>query len=359
MKYFQLNPECYLITGAHRSLIHNLLTGKILWLDANNTKQILLAEAGNEVNENESTFTELEKLGWGFFSDSKYFVDKLRSTNIYNETKIWKNSPNLFFATIQLNTECNSNCSFCNNIFCPICIKNSYKTIMDKDMFFELINGCIFYGLKEVLLTGGEPLLHPNICEICSYIEDRNISLSIKTNGLIKPINFPQDTKFIILLDNFNDFDKIISNYKGYKNVTILTNKRNDNLALPRLPEGWAVQFFATNLIINKETMKGTNLDEFFLKKLNNPCLFSKLTVLSDGSVVPCLQNKKQIIGNVKNDEFSQIIKKLSLDYWSKPIGERKFGKCKKCEFKYACNSCIFADCDKLCSYDVEAGQWK
>ena len=86
MKYFQLNPECYLITGAHRSLIHNLLTGKILWLDANNTKQILLAEAGNEVNENESTFTELEKLGWGFFSDSKYFVDKLRSTNIYNET---------------------------------------------------------------------------------------------------------------------------------------------------------------------------------------------------------------------------------------------------------------------------------
>jgi len=41
------------------------------------------------------------------------------------------------------------------------------------------------------------------------------------------------------------------------------------------------------------------------------------------------------------------------------PWGERKFGKCKKCEFKYACNSCIFADCDKLCSYDVEAGQWK
>ncbi|MGN1043511.1 MAG: radical SAM/SPASM domain-containing protein [Acutalibacteraceae bacterium] len=358
MKYFQLNPECYLITGVHRSLIHNLITGRILWLDVDNTKQILLAESGNKVNENEPTFKELEKLGWGFFSDSKYFVDKLRSTNIYNETKIWKNSPNLFFATIQLTTKCNSKCSFCNNIFCPICIKDSSEIMMDKSVFFKLINECVFYGLKEVLLTGGEPLLHPNIHEICSYMGDKNISLSIKTSGLIKPTNFPPNTKFIILLDNFDDFDKIVSNYKNYRNVTILTNNRN-NFALSRLPEGWSLQFFTKNLVINKETMMGTTLDEFFLKKLNNPCLFSKITVLSDGSVVPCLQNKNRIIGNVKNDEFAQIIKNLSLNYWSKPISERKFGKCKSCEFKYACNSCVFADCDKSCSYDVEAGQWK
>lgn len=358
MKYFQLNPECYLITGMHKSLIHNLLTGKIMWLDGDNTKHILLAESGNKVNECEPTFKELEKLGWGFFSDSKYFIDKLRPTNIYNETKIWKNSPNLFFATIQLTTECNSNCSFCNNIFCPICIKDSSEIMMDKSVFFKLINECAFYGLREVLLTGGEPLLHPNIHEMCSYIEDKNISLLIKTSGLIEPTNFPQNTKFIILLDNFNDFDKMVSNYKSYRNITILTHNRKD-LTLSRLPEGWRIQFFTKNLIINKETMKGTTLDEFFLRKLNNPCLFSKITVLSDGSVVPCLQNKNQIIGNVKKDDFAQIIKKLSLDYWSKPIGERKFGKCKNCEFKYACNSCVFADCDKSCSYDVEVGQWK
>lgn len=358
MKYFQLNPECYLITGMYKSLIHNLLTGKIMWLDANNTKHILLAESGNKVNESEPTFKELEKLGWGFFSDSKYFIDKLRPTNIYNETKIWKNSPNLFFATIQLTAKCNSNCSFCNNIFCPICVKDSSEIMMDKNVFSNLINECVFYGLKEVLLTGGEPLLHPNIHEMCSYMEDRNISLSIKTSGLIKPTKFPQNTKFIILFDNFNDFDKIVSNYKSYRNITILTHNRKD-LTFSRLPEGWRIQFFTKNLIINKETMKGTTLDEFFLKKLNNPCLFSKITVLSDGSVVPCLQNKNQIISNVKKDDFAQIIKKLSLDYWSKPIGERKFGKCKNCEFKYACNSCVFADCDKSCSYDVEVGQWK
>lgn len=359
MKYFQLNPECYLITGTQRSLIQNLLTRKIMWLDADNTKQILLAEAGNKVDENEPTFKELEKLDWGFFSASKYFIDKLRPTNIYNETKIWKNSPNLFFATIQLTTECNLNCSFCNNIFCPICIKDSSEIIMDECVFFELINECAFYGLKEVLLTGGEPLLHPNIHEICYYVADKNISLSIKTNGLIKPTNFPQTTKFIILLDNFNDFDEIISNYKVYSNVTILTSNENDNFALSYLPEGWVVQFFAKSLIINKGTMRGLTLNEFFLKKLSDPCLFSKITVLSDGSVVPCLQNKNRIISNIKNDEFAQIIKKLSLDYWSVPISERKLGKCKNCEFKYACNSCVFADCNKSCGYDTEAGQWK
>lgn len=119
------------------------------------------------------------------------------------------------------------------------------------------------------------------------------------------------------------------------------------------------MQFFAKSLIINKGTMRGLTLNEFFLKKLSDPCLFSKITVLSDGSVVPCLQNKNRIISNIKNDEFVQIIKKLSLDYWSVPISERKLGKCKNCEFKYACNSCVFADCNKSCGYDTEAGQWK
>jgi len=329
-----------------------------MWLDEGNTKAMLLAEQGNNIDCDEKTYKELENLGWGFFSESKYFIDKLRTTNVFNENKTWKNSPNLIFATVQITNECNSKCEFCDKFFCPVCIKNNDKQYIDKNILLDIVDSCKFYGLREILLTGGEPLLHPDFQYICSSILKKGISVSIKTSGLMK-MKFPTDVKLIILLDNVNNLNRIINNYKSYKNITILKVLEENTSFKPILPEGWKLSFCMGEQCISKKHLKGLSLDEFFLKKLSDHCLTSKITIKSDGDVVPCLQRYNEIVGNIKNDEFSQIIKNLSEKYWSKPIDQRKTGKCLKCEFMYACNACVYTNCEKSCDYDVELGQWK
>ncbi len=76
-------------------------------------------------------------------------------------------------------TGCNLNCSYCdtkwaNKADCP------YDE-MTPDEIYEYI---LSKGVKNVTLTGGEPLLHKNITELVMLLsEDKNLSVEIETNG--------------------------------------------------------------------------------------------------------------------------------------------------------------------------------
>lgn len=67
------------------------------------------------------------------------------------------------------------------------------------------------------------------------------------------------------------------------------------------------------------------------------------------------LKDKK--IGNVNNDLWIDIIKRLMRNFWSHKIDNNP--KCHGCEFRYTCSSCLFNDVDKNCTYNVEGAVWK
>ena len=51
-------------------------------------------------------------------------------------------------------------------------------------LFKEIIEQARRLGLTSVKLTGGEPLIHPDILDILAYIENSGLHLVIETNGL-------------------------------------------------------------------------------------------------------------------------------------------------------------------------------
>jgi len=53
------------------------------------------------------------------------------------------------------------------------------------DIFEKTINEAIPLGLTGVKLTGGEPLLHPEITELLSIVKDSGLGLTIETNGVL------------------------------------------------------------------------------------------------------------------------------------------------------------------------------
>jgi SynChlorMet cassette radical SAM/SPASM protein ScmF len=61
---------------------------------------------------------------------------------------------------------------------------NSYPAL-DLDLFKSIIEQAKPLGLSGVKLTGGEPLLHPQVNEILEYIQTKDLRLTVETNGVL------------------------------------------------------------------------------------------------------------------------------------------------------------------------------
>jgi len=74
---------------------------------------------------------------------------------------------------------CNQNCSFCP------CSRQEKKANMVTPIeeLMDSIDEFIVDGVTDLTISGGEPTLHPHITELISYIQKKNINVTILTNG--------------------------------------------------------------------------------------------------------------------------------------------------------------------------------
>ncbi len=63
--------------------------------------------------------------------------------------------------------------------------KGSSHPTLSVDLFKSIAEQGKSIGLSGVKLTGGEPLLHPDIAEILEFIKSEDLSLAIETNGVL------------------------------------------------------------------------------------------------------------------------------------------------------------------------------
>lgn len=78
---------------------------------------------------------------------------------------------------ISITSGCNMKCVYCHN---EGNIKTSILSLCDIE---KIINGSLKFGLKEIRLTGGDPMTHPNVIKICKMIKDKyNLNISVNTN---------------------------------------------------------------------------------------------------------------------------------------------------------------------------------
>ena len=82
-------------------------------------------------------------------------------------------------ARIILTHDCNYNCDFCHG---EGWFKKKGVFIENTKLFF-LIKVLTKWELTNVTLSGGEPLLHPNIGDIINFVHNQNIKVSLVTNG--------------------------------------------------------------------------------------------------------------------------------------------------------------------------------
>lgn len=85
------------------------------------------------------------------------------------------------FAALELTYRCNHQCFFC---FCPWEADTSFAdTEMDTIEWTKVVDTLYAQGVRMFSLTGGEALLRPDIYEIISYINSKNVTLNVISNG--------------------------------------------------------------------------------------------------------------------------------------------------------------------------------
>ena len=79
---------------------------------------------------------------------------------------------------------CNLKCRHCW-LSPPYQTEKTIFSMLSFDLMKEIILQAIPLGLSAVKLTGGEPLMHPDITEILSFLRAKNLRMILETNGVL------------------------------------------------------------------------------------------------------------------------------------------------------------------------------
>jgi len=399
-KYFRLNPECYLVKGADRGAIYNLLSGDIISLNPKNTNILIDCEEGKSIKEIINStddqclvlFEKLREIKAGSFYEKKIYIKK------YGDRDPWKTfspvPPVLSLGFIELSNLCELECFFCkgNEIkpFYRGCLGCS-KWPIDGEKQLELSDWTKVLSqlndleCRDLVIVGGNPLLiEDKFKALVNEIRSFNFKkIFVYTNGMYLPENIikllekyevypiiqvfsckPNEYKLItgrhgrfnILTNNLH---KLIKNSVKFS-ITILVSQITQN-SIEKIIESYNdlmpenIYFnylyptynnlsdfspeYCEKLIIAKKNLPRISVEDFYNKKDYNSCLRGKIAITAEGDILPCIMMRDDIIGNIRENSLQDIFADKKIDlYWE--LSKDKIDICKKCEYRYACSDC-------------------
>lgn len=112
---------------------------------------------------------------------------------------------------ISIVAACNMRCHYCHNEG-----QGEFRgKFLSSDAVLSIIERSLPYGVRKVRLTGGEPLLHPQILSICRAIKQHfpNVDLGINTNATLVDRLYALVTEGLVsqVVVGLDYFDRVVS----------------------------------------------------------------------------------------------------------------------------------------------------
>ena len=304
-------------------------------------------------------------------------------------------SEGLFKCEINITSLCQHRCTMCfrDSNFLN---KNEYLPFADLKKYFYWFR---MNGLSDVFISGGEPLLYPNIDEFLEYLEELRYDVGIVTNGVLldkhsKSLARENITEIRVSLLGLNKVhDKIVKKPDSF--CRIIVNLKNAKKLLKKIQINFTalksnyselkqLVYYLTNEIgiskilvglpfitpENEEKMKNEilsieekkelfncidELQEEFQEVILNS-IYSKnkenklypfcgianrpFCINCDGQIWPCGQYTSPLF-NIKNI-------KNAMQFYNKMANAILWKKIAKLDMK-TCNNCLYNKCCRLC----------
>lgn len=223
-------------------------------------ERILINGSGNEfeinqlakdisISEFEDFIKKLE-INKIVFKAKEKFIENSYSSKLKNVKK------NVDIKTVYLHItqKCNFECSYCYNKH----NLNSWKEL-NSDLWFKIIDNLKSIGVKNIIFTGGEPLLYKDLLEVVKYTKLKEFNVELLTNGSLLKDDKLEILKYtdgvIVSLDSMieeiNEINRINS-----KEYNIINN-------LKSIPEQLKDKIKIRSVITNENKMYIKNMKKF------------------------------------------------------------------------------------------------
>ncbi len=351
--FFQLCGECYLVKGEREGVIYHLLKEEMVRLTEEETQALLQAEKGEEC-EREPFMEQLQQMEWGFFSDKRVFVDKLRP---YNSLMLLRRDLMTFrleTAFLQLTSKCSCGEKHCKEMFCTPCrTVSTYGEEISFEEWKNILNVLAEIKAENVILTGGDLCQYERLGEIIRICRELGLSCSVVLSHYHKKTisQIPKDVPVLVYVCDFSTWEDCIKIAAERKDAVIILNEKMSGFQKKLLTDMQSriVNVHAYHVLASENNVRPCNLEVFYGKRDGNYCLKGKMYILSGGDVVTCYQSADKVIGNLQRERFQDVYRRLVEECWCRPVQHKK---CKKCSLFYGCNVCMCMDPAIHCSYD-------
>lgn len=249
------------------------------------------------------------------------------------------------YVQLFLTFRCNKGCAFCFNRG----INNNGNITLDK---FRLLSLKLRnYGIEEIDILGGEPLLHKDIIELLRLASNNFRSVYISTNGSfinrLEMINslFPHVTTGISINGKIEEETKkyILSKRSVVKSV-VSREEFIPEVSLSLIKEGIPYYLIYRDILSPEESSHSIPFYEF-LSRFNEiqrvyknlmpvfcegfvtdkdyrcPVGTTKLSIMPDGSVYPCyllFRFEQFKLGNIFKDTLEDILNSPRLEFFKR-----------------------------------------
>jgi MoaA/NifB/PqqE/SkfB family radical SAM enzyme len=179
----------------------------------------------------------IEQSGLHYFDRNTglhFLIDEISPS--LNECSI---APRTF--SIAITNDCNANCHFCH--------VPKGKTYLSKEFLIDFCKKIDELGSLDIAIGGGEPLLHPDIVEICKSIWiNTKLGISITTNGQLLTESLIDDLSGCVsfLRISIDSVDE--NNYKKIRSFDLKTLSNNILKIKGKIP-------FGINMVVNEQTI--------------------------------------------------------------------------------------------------------
>lgn len=350
--------------------LSNTIEEKLFYIEKSNQRIIKKILDGTTINELEKfgedwkvLQKELEQTHAIFYSSNPNSIN----SNIDFGVKMASNSsfiiqpPRVSRLSIQINNYCSLKCTTCNKIVSFPCLSCSTKE--SKELIpFETINSALNFlsnfGLLELYLLGGDPLLDFNIVKKTVLLYKKlvpNGKISLLTNST-ELLNFGEDNlRFlhnyiriitVVTKENFAILPKIMDILKLYQIEFELQARDIKQNSLGTFQNN-SIDFIkkSNGTVVNLENIaRPLNLYIDTTKDTHNICYNNMIFLNTDGNVSVC-KGYASTCEDIKNESWSSKISTIS-KRWKKT---EKINLCENCGLKYICISCQYLKELQIC----------
>lgn len=312
--------------------------------------------------------------------------------SIYEET--FGTTRQLSRVHVDISGLCNENCIHCY-------VPNKYKHgTMPKDLFEEIFTQCEKMNVFNITISGGEPMLNPDLKYFLQLCEKHNFSVNVLSNLTLlsdelldifvaNPLLSIQTSLYAMVEEVHDSITRSNGSFKKTMNSIKLLHKWNIPMQIncpimkQNMPYYKDVLNFAQSMNIEADSdyslfgsydlsksnlscrlsipeIKKIVLEEDNLSKIKDsnsagkdeltpicPVCKSSLCISNSGNIYPCEGWQSLSLGNIKQQNLQDVWEKSTQVKQLRELTYGDFFKCNSCLNKYYCTPCLIMNANE------------